>query len=362
VTDSEVEAARRIATDVLRPTAEVTDQSSAVPAGHLSLLAEASLFGLSGPRSHGGAGALAAEIRAVHRVLGGACGATSLVWAQHQSPVTLLANTPNTALRDEWLPRLCRGDVVGGTAFAHLRRPGPPAVLATPDDDGWRLDGEAPWASSWGRAGVYAVAAFTGDGDVLWCLVDGKEQRGFSVSDPLSLAVMQATATVRMRFDGFPVREERVLLQLPPDLWWSIDDVTATRLDPAVLGVVDTALDLLRRAEGTGGLAEDVAEALAGELTACASHAEALAGSADGGSADLAALARSRSWGLDLAQRATAALLATAGGSGIELGEPAQRLVREAAFYSVQAQTGPGRDATLRRMLQPTAPSLAATG
>ena len=252
-------------------------------------------------------------MRAVHRVLGGACGATSLVWAQHQSPVTLLANTPNTALRDEWLPRLCRGDVVGGSAFAHLRRPGPPAVLATPDDDGWRLDGEAPWASSWGRAGVYAVAAFTGDGDVLWCLVDGKEQRGFSVSDPLSLAVMQATATVRMRFDGFPVREERVLLQLPPDLWWSIDDVTATRLDPAVLGVVDTALELLRQAEGTGGLAEDVAEVLAGELTACASHAEALAGSADGGSADLAALARSRSWGLDLAQRATAALLATVG-------------------------------------------------
>ena len=104
------------------------------------------------------------------------------------------------------------------------------------------------------------------DGDVLWCLVDGKEQRGLSVSDPLALAVLQATTTVRMRFDAFGVREERVLLQLPPDLWWSIDDVTATRLNPAVLGVVDTALALLREAEGTGGLAEDVAEVLANEL------------------------------------------------------------------------------------------------
>jgi alkylation response protein AidB-like acyl-CoA dehydrogenase len=252
--------------------------------------------------------------------------------------------------------------VVGGAAFAHLRRSGPPAVLATPDGDGWRLDGEAPWASSWGRAGVYAVAAFTSDGDVLWCLVDGKEQRGLSVSDPLALAVLQATTTVRMRFDAFGVREERVLLQLPPDLWWSIDDVTATRLNPAVLGVVDTALALLREAEGTGGLAQDVAEVLGNELASCAAHAEALAGSAEGGTADLAALARSRSWGLDIAQRATAALLATSGGTGIELGDPAQRLVREAAFYTVQAQTAPGRDATLRRMLQPTAPSLAAAG
>jgi alkylation response protein AidB-like acyl-CoA dehydrogenase len=360
VSDGAVEAARRIADDVLRPTAQVTDQSSAVPAGHLALLAEAGLFGLHGPRSHGGASTPGADIRAVQRLLGGACGATSFVWTQHQSPVTLLANTPNAALRDAWLPRLCRGEVVGGTVFAHLRRPGPPALLATPDADGFRLDGEAPWASGWGRAGVYAVAAFTGDGDVLWCLVDGREQRGLSASDPLPLAVMQASATVRMRFDGFAVPDDRVLLQLPPDLWWSIDDVTAARLNPAVLGVVDTALDLLGRAEGTGGLAEDVAEVLSTELASCAAHCEALAGSADGGSADPAALARARSWGLDLAQRATAALLATSGGRGIELADPAQRLVREAAFYTVQAQTAPGRDATLRRMLQPSSPMLAA--
>ena len=46
----------------------------------------------------------------------------------------------------------------------------------------------------------------------------------------------------------------------------------------------------------------------------------------------------------------------------MELDAPAQRLVREAAFYTVQAQTAPGRDATLRRMLQPVTPSLAPTG
>ena len=363
MSEAAVEAARRIADDVLRPTAEATDQSSSVPAGHLALLAEAGLFGLHGPRRTAASVPPAAEVRAVHRVLGGACGVTSFVWAQHQSPVTLLANTPNAALRDEWLPRLCRGDVVGGTAFAHLRRPGPPALLATPDGDGWRLDGEAPWASGWGRVGVYSVAAFTVDGDVLWCLVDGKEQRGLSVSDPLALAVMQATATVRMRFDGFGVRDERVLLQLPPDLWWSIDDVDRGAAQPrGARRDRHRARAAAAPAEGTGGLAEDVAEVLGGELSACAAHGEALAGSADGGSADLAALARGRSWGLDLAQRATAALLATSGGPGIELADPAQRLVREAAFYTVQAQTAPGRDATLRRMLQPTAPSLAAAG
>jgi len=353
VNDSAVEAARRIAEDVLRPTAQITDQASSVPAGHLALLAEAGLFGLHA--------APAAEVRAIHRVLGSACGVTTYLWAQHQQPVTLLANTPNGSLRDEWLPRLSRGEVIAGTAIAHLRRPGPPAVLATPDGDGWRLDGEAPWASGWGRVGVFAVAAFTADGDVLWCLVDGREQRGLAASDPLPLAAMQASATVRLRFDSFSVPEHRVLLQLPPDLWWSIDDVTAARLDPAVLGLVDTTLELLHLADGTYGLAEDVAEVLAAELLSCSAHNDALSGSAEGGSADPAALARARAWGLDLAQRATAALLASAGAAGMELNAPAQRLVREAAFYTVQAQTAPGRDATLRRMLQPAAQSLAPT-
>jgi hypothetical protein len=51
---------------------------------------------------------------------------------------------------------------------------------------------------------------------------------------------------------------------------------------------------------------------------------------------------------LDLGQRATTALLAARGGSGMDLNYPAQRLAREAAFYVIQAQTVDGRAATLR--------------
>lgn len=70
---------------------------------------------------------------------------------------------------------------------------------------------------------------------------------------------------------------------------------------------------------------------------------------ADDGNADLPALAEGRAWGIDLAQRAALALLAAVGGRGIDRGDPAQRLVREAAFYAIQAQTAPGRAATLKR-------------
>jgi len=350
VPDSLVDRARRLADEVLAPTAEATDQADAVPAGHLALLAEAGLFGIYGPTAHGGSGLAGPQARQVHRVLGGACGVTYFVWAQHQGLVLLLAATPNADLRDRWLTRLCRGEVVGGTAFAHLRRDGPPAVLATRVDGGWKLEGEAPWATSWGRAGVYSVACFTDDGDVLWSLVEGTEQPGLSPSAPLRLAAMQATATVRLRFDGLVVPDDQVLLQVPPDLWWAIDDSIAARLNPAVLGVAATALAQL----GTvGGLADEVAHVLSAELAACGQHNEGLALAADGGGGGAAIddLSAGRAWGIDLAQRAAAALLTATGGRGMERAHPAQRLVREAAFYSIQALIAPGRDASLRQFL-----------
>lgn len=309
---------------------------------------EADLFGLYGPEP-----SAPAEARHVHRVLGAACGATYFVWAQHQGPTTLLGYAPSTELRERWLRPLARGEVLGGTAFAHLRRRGTPAVVATPAEGGWLLDGEAPWATSWGLAGVYSVAAMTADRSrVVWALIEGREGRGLSASAPLKLAVMQATRTVQLRFDGYAVADTSVLLDIEAEAWSAIDDTIAARLNPAALGVADAALAHLRALveRGLGGEASDVANALSSDLAACAVENEALALAADGGDVDLEALSAGRAWGLDLALRSANALLLAAGGRGIDRSHPAQRLVREAAFYGVQAQTPAGRRASLRRL------------
>ena len=148
------DAAAHVATTVLRPEAEVTDQAPIVPAGHLEALAAAGLLGLMGPVDAGGHAATPATSREVFEILAGACGVTFFVWVQHHAPVRLLARSDNVALRQRWLPELCRGDVLGGVAFAYLRRPGPPAVAARPVPGGYRVDGEAPWVTSWGLAGM----------------------------------------------------------------------------------------------------------------------------------------------------------------------------------------------------------------
>jgi len=57
-----------------------------------------------------------------------------------------------------------------------------------------------------------------------------------------------------------------------------------------------------------------------------------------------------RARSLELAVRASAALVAIGAGGSMALSSPAQRLAREALFHLVQAQTAPVRAATLRRL------------
>jgi len=80
--------------------------------------------------------------------------------------------------------------------------------------------------------------------------------------------------------------------------------------------------------------------------------ADAPGANGDAGATDavIAEGAAERDRGLDLARRATDALVAATGGGAMSLEHPAQRLVREATFFLIQAQTGDLRAASLARL------------
>ena len=68
------------------------------------------------------------------------------------------------------------------------------------------------------------------------------------------------------------------------------------------------------------------------------------------GHAHLARMVETRAWSYEIALRAAGALVASAGGRAMERSTPAQRLLREAAFFSIQAQSADLRSATLDRL------------
>ncbi|HEX2023781.1 MAG TPA: acyl-CoA dehydrogenase family protein [Acidimicrobiales bacterium] len=359
-----VSAARQVAVSVLAPSAQETDQAPIVPAGHLDALAAVGLNGLSGPREAGGSDAPAAVVRPVYEALAGACGVTFFTWVQHHAPVRLVASSDNLALRQKWLPALCGGAVLGGVAFAYLRRPGPAAVVARRAAGGWVVEGEAPWVTSWGLAGLYAVAArVAGDGPVLFCAVAPGESPAGSLraSPPLALAAMSASATVRLAFDGLFVPDEDVISTVDMSRWQHHDRAATAQPHPAPLGLAATATSLLaRRAQESGQAAvARAAEVLGDELAECRLHSYRLADDPSSDDTHLALLLAARAWGLDLALRSAQALVAATGGGAMALSHPAQRLVREASFWSIQAQSAAVREATLARLLARQPPEAA---
>lgn len=332
-----IETAQQLADDVLFPAAQRVDRKG-IPDEHFDALADASLFSLDGLGP--------TVVRRVLASIAGGCGATYFVWVQHHGVLRTLAASPNDALRCGMLPEMQTGDLLAGVAFAHVRRAGKPAVKATKTAAGWRLDGTAPWATSWGIADWFCVAAESGEGEIVWAMVPGHAGPGLRATE-LHLPVFASTGTVAVHFDGYEVAESSTAAVDDLDAWRRADRLRSALGQPAVLGVADRALRLLGEA---GGEAKDACTRLTAQLADLWDQDDVLlARLGESGDDDvITAASDHRAACLDLGQRATTALLAASGGAGMDIGHPAQRLAREASFYVIQAQTADGRSATLR--------------
>lgn len=310
-----VATAQRLADEVLFPAALATDAADVVPQAQLDALAAAGLYGLTAPRSVGGRGADAATVLGVIEAIAGGCLTTAFVWTQHLGATRAVASS--TGEVRALAPSLASGARRSGVAFAHLRRPGPPAVVAAPDGDGgWRLTGEAPWVTGWGRIDVVHAAGVCG-GDVVWSLVDAVVAPTLRV-ERLRLAAVDASATVVVQLDGHRVPPERVTVVEPLADWLARDALGLRTNGSLALGLTRRTLSLL----GPSPLDDELAAARV---------------ALDASGPDTVAASRARASAL--AVRATAALVAAGGGRAIRRDEHAQRLAREALFLLVQGQT-----------------------
>lgn len=346
-----LERARAVADGVLFPAAQDADRAAVLPRDGLVALADAGLFGIAGPASHGGTDLGTHASRQVIATIGGGCGATFFVWVQHHGVVRSLRSSPNRRLVEDLLAPMCAGTIMAGVAFAHVRRLGAPAVLATrtDDDSGWLLDGFAPWATSWGIAERFAVAATTDDGQLVWSMMPGAATAGMRAT-PLALPVFASTGTVALTFESCMVPDEQVIGVEALAAWRHADRRRAAIGQPAVLGITERASRLLGDRAGDRDALAAAGRLRADLRTAWARDDALLDGFLGTGDDEslVTTASEHRAECLHLARRATTALLAASGGGGMDLDHPAQRLARESDFYVIQAQTGDGRAATLR--------------
>ena len=320
----------------LAPEARRLERDGVTP-DDVSRLAASGALAVYGPPELGGG--TAEEQRRTSELLAGASPDAWFVWFQHGPVVKFLAGTENTALRDRWLPELCAGRALGGVAWSNLRT-ARPSVFATRVDGGWSLSGPQPWCTGWGMHDVVLVGAKVEDTDeVLFGLVpadrDGLRSRG-----ELELAAMGGTSTHAVQYDGLVLRDDEVLLRKDFATWAAGDTASNRNVQPSTFGIALSALDLLQPAS------PETADALRAHVLDVRERAYRLMDEVDVAEAGDERLAL-RARALLLALESCTALLAARGGRGMGLDDPAQRLLRAAAFQLVHSQAAPVREATL---------------
>jgi alkylation response protein AidB-like acyl-CoA dehydrogenase len=320
-----VATAERLADEVLFPAALKTDRADAVPVELLDAVAEAGLYGLSGPAGAGGLEADFQTVCAVVERLTSGCLTTTFVWAQHLGAVLAAATSENKAVH-HWLGALCSGERRAGLALGGAL-PGPPQLVARQAADGWTFNGTSPFVSGWGRIDVIHTAARTEDGTLVWAFVDARESPSLNVQR-LDLVSLNATATVRADFQAHPVPANRVTSVAaygegppPPEL---------LRIHASfALGVASRCCHLL----GPTRLDE--------ELSRVRAELDRL---------DPATIEHDRGAAGELALRTAAAVIVAGGSRSLLLADHAQRLAREALFVLVYALRPDSRAALLAQL------------
>lgn len=295
--------------------------------------------------------------RRVGASLAAACGPTYFVWSQQLTPLRRLSDAARNPVAGSWLARLRQGSALAAISFAWLRRPGPPALSAASGDSGIVVAGEADWVTGFGLADVLLAAAVDDDAVVHWLLIPFRPETtppGLSVSTQQLLA-MSPTGTVRVRLDQVTVPRDHELATEPLADWLQADRSQGQRPSTGALGVASEAIR--RLADQPGSEARRASERLASALRQWRWRVATL-DAADPASAELAQEREAlRAEGIELALRASAALVSACGGSAMRAGHPAGRLAREALFYVVQAQGPASRAANLARLSAPLRPA-----
>lgn len=339
--------------DKLRAFATDADQSGAWPAEQLRLCGEAGVFEWFLPTELGGQGWDDEQVTRGYLALSQASLATTFIITQRTGACRRIAGGANEALRDRLLPDLLSGATFATVGISHLttsrRHLAKPALAATRVDEGWRLDGFAPWVTGAEAADHVVVGATVLDEageptDDQVLVAAARNLPGVSVPAPFEMVALTASRTGQVKFDAVIVPDDDVVAgPMTEVLKHGIGAAPGgPQTSTLALGSAAASLAILRDEASRRPDLVDASQALDAE------HAELLC--------DLMAAARGeptcpseslRQRSNSLVLRASQAALTATKGAGYLADATAGRLCREALFFLVWSCPQPVQQAGL---------------
>ena len=260
---------------------------------------------------------------------------TTFIITQYMGAIRRILGSDNQELIERWGGPLMSGDVMGTVGISHLttssRHLANPILAAKPVDDGFVLNGLAPWVTGAPHADVLVIGATLDNGRELLAAVPS-DCDGVVAGLGANLVALSSSCTDRVEFHD--VRIDNSMLISGP-----IENVMQSGVGARTGGLQTSTLAIGLARAAANYLRDESAKrddltAIASEFIAEVDDAESLllgavSGDVECDSADMRGTVNR------LALRCTQAAMTAAKGAGFVEGHPVGRWCRQAMFFLV---------------------------
>ncbi len=349
--DSDAEAllalARQIAADELKPVASQYEAASRFPREQFRLLGRSGLLGLPYPQEWGG-GAVSYEVYLqVLEELAAAWMTVGVGLSVHTMSCYPLARFGTDGQRDEWLPAMLGGDLLGAYALSEPHAGSDAAALsarATRDGADYVVNGTKAWITHAGVADFYTIMVRTSDAGSrgVSCLLADAATRGLTAAPLEHKMGLTGSPTAQLLLDDARIGAGRLMGGEGDGLKIALDALNSGRLGIAACAVglaqaaLDEAVAYARQRTQVGraiiefqGLEFLLADMAAGVESARATYLDA-ARRRDRGMPFRRQASIAKLVATDMAMRVTTDAVQVLGGAGYTRDFPVERYMREA--------------------------------
>lgn len=216
------EQLRRVAADIaneqLAPRAEEMEETRAIPADVVKLLAEQGYFGMLAPEKYGGAELdYVGYALTVEEFARGSPAVALLVSVQNSLVVKPVLNYGTEAQKEKYLGRLATGELIGAFALTEEEAgsdAGNVKTSAVKEADSYILNGHKRYITNAGIAGLFLVVASTdpsAGGKGLSCFLVERDTPGFTVGERFDSMGMRAADIRKLHFENCRVPADALL-------------------------------------------------------------------------------------------------------------------------------------------------------
>jgi short/branched chain acyl-CoA dehydrogenase len=244
--DDETELLRRtvrdFAREVVAPAAGELDATHAFPYAIVSEMAQLGWMGIPFPEAVGGAGGSSLQYAIAVEELTRADSSVAITMCAHTSlgtqPIYLFGSD---AQQQEWLPRLCAGEILGAFGLTEPEAgsdAGNVRTRARHDGDGWVIDGAKQFITNAGTeiSGVVCITARTAD-DEISNLIVPTGTPGYEPGAPYRKMGWNASDTRPLSFSDCRVPEENLLGRRGAGFTQFLQVLDIGRIGVAAMGV-----------------------------------------------------------------------------------------------------------------------------